>query len=102
MGEEVREGRIPETGRRLEWTSGAKGQTNMVDKDKYSGTKGSSEAGSEARDWEVLRVVLEWGSGDFRKTKGGAASENSTGTMAGARSMVTLGTGKTVEKLEVI
>ena len=42
----------------------------MVEIDKDSGAKGCSEAVSEAKDWEILGVLLEWGSGSIRKKRG--------------------------------
>ena len=57
---------------------------------------------SESRDWEVSRVVFEWGSGAAVQIKGDAATDNSTGPMVGAESMAIIGTGKTVEKVERI
>ena len=52
-----------------------------MEKYKDSGAKGCSESVNDARDWEFLGDVLEWGSGATRKTKGGAAAANPTGTM---------------------
>ena len=57
---------------------------------------------NDARDWEFLEVVFEWGSGSISKTKGVVATEKPTGTMVGAKITATIGTGNTVEKSEVI